>query len=174
MLRFLSGGADSALASYEVRVYRRGEGGEEEDEQDKEEKESNDACSCSSRSSMMTLRAGPAAKLPSRGVGALAVSQRVSEETLIAVGGWDGTIRLLALKREEEEGEENGDEEQEQQEQRQSGDGSPPFTRLEPLGELEHHVAPVASLCFGTSPVEGELLASGGRDGSIALWAGLV
>ena len=143
-LRFFSGGADSVLASYLVEI----------------------STSSSSFSSSVSLRPGPAAKLPSRGVGALAVLQKSEDEgTLVVAGGWDGTIRLLAL-REAEESEE---------EENKGGNGktlpppspSPSPLFLEPLGELEHHVAPIAALTLDAS---GELLASGGRDGSVALW----
>lgn len=150
-LRFLSAGADSVLASYLVEA------------------------DSSSSSSSLCLRPGPAAKLPARGVGALAVLSKgkrggaggegEGEGTLVAAGGWDGTIRLLALQA---SGNEDGEsDENDEENPLPSSSSSPPPLSLEPVGELEHHVAPIAALAFGAS---GGLLASGGRDGSVALW----
>ena len=135
-LRFFSAGADSVLASYLVEV------------------------APDSSSLSLSLRPGPAAKLPARGVGALAVLSKgdgEGEGTLVVAGGWDGTIRLLALQASEGESESEDDETL----------PSSPRLPLEPLGELEHHVAPIAALAFDDS---GGMLASGGRDGSVALW----
>ena len=108
-----------------------------------------------------STRPGPAAKLPALAElskGAVSVTENgEGEGTLVVAGGCDGTIRLLALQASE------GDSESE--------DGEPlpssPRLSLEPLGEFEHHVAPIASLAFDTS---GGMPASGGRDGSVALW----
>ena len=145
-LRFFSGGADSVLASYLVQVATP---------------------SSSPSSPSLSLSPGPAAKLPARGVGALAVLQQRSEDggggTLVVAGGWDGAIRLLSLR---DEGEKESHEEESREENDETVPPSSPLS-LEPLGELEHHVAPIAALTFDAS---GELLASGGRDGSIALW----
>ena len=146
-LRFFSGGADSVLASYLVEIATP----------------SPFPSPCPSPSPSLSLSPGPAAKLPARGVGALAVLQRSEGGgTLVVAGGWDGAARLLAL-REGESREERGRGESDET----LPPSSPRALSLEPLGELEHHVAPIAALTFDAS---GELLASGGRDGSVALW----
>ena len=137
-LRFFSGGADSVLASYLVE----------------EISTSSPPSSSPSAHPSLSLSPGPAAKLPTRGVGALAVLRKSggADETLVVAGGWDGTIRLLALR---------GGEESEEEENEENA------LSLEPVGELENHVAPIAALTLNAL---GELLASGGRDGSVALW----
>ena len=151
-LRFFSGGADSVLASYLVEVSAPC---------------SSPSLSCSYS---LSLSPGPAAKLPARGVGALAVLQRSEDDgtALVVAGGWDGAIRLLGLREEEEE--KGQGEDDDETSPPCSSPPPPPSFSLEPLGELEHHVAPIAALTFDAS---GELLASGGRDGSVALWGGL-
>ena len=157
LLRFFSGGADSVLASYFVEEE---EGGEEEGEEE-------------TAPPSLSLRSGPAVKLPARGVGALAVFRKEAAEeetmTLVVVGGWDGAIRLLALRETPREKEESEEGESGNEEEKNDDDSFEAAASLEPVGELEHHVAPVASLAFDAS---GDLMASGGRDGSVALWGG--
>ena len=87
-----------------------------------------------------TLARTAAVRLPTAGVGAVAMLPGGSGGAgpLVAAGGWDGVVRLIAP-------------------------GPPPV----PMGAGAYHAAPVAAAAFQAG---GEWLATGGRDGAVALW----
>jgi hypothetical protein len=95
-----------------------------------------------------------AVRLPAPGVGA--VSIRPAHTPIAAALGWDGRTRLALLPA-EEEGEGSGG---------AGFAGRPPVV---PLAELAYHAAPGSAAAFEPG-ASGRLLATGGRDGAIALW----
>jgi len=99
-----------------------------------------------------TLTPGPALALPTPGVAALAVR---ADGRLLAAACWDGCVRLVEPGGRRQGG--GGGE----------GEGKDAPAPPRPLAELAYHDRAAAAVAF--DPGSG-LLASGGRDGAVALW----